>query len=80
MLIGLIFLFNSETVRKSTMIKVVETSAGIVFVQHIVRIEPCSNGSRIYTVDGLYICVNESHDNIMFQICNNRLPQEGELS
>ncbi len=60
--------------------KVIETSAGLVFAQHIIRIEPCSNGSRIHTVDGLYIGVNESHDNIMFQICNNRLPQEGELS
>ena len=62
------------------MIKVIETSAGTVFTQHIVRIEPCSNGSRIHTVDGLYIDVNESHDNIMFQICNNRLPQDGELT
>lgn len=60
--------------------KVIETSAGTVFVQHIVRIEPCSNGCCIYTVDGRYIGVNETHDNIMFQICNNRLPQEGELS
>ena len=62
------------------MIKIIETSAGTVFTQHIIRIEPCSNGSRIHTVDGLYIAVNESHDNIMFQICNNRLPQEDELS
>ena len=62
------------------MIKCIETSAGIIFTQHIVRIEPCSNGCRIHTVDGLYIGVNESHDNIMFQICNNRLPQEGELN
>ena len=62
------------------MIKCIETSAGIIFTQHIVLIEPCSNGCRIRTVDGLYTAVNESHDNIMFQICNNRLPQEGELS
>ena len=62
------------------MIKCIETSAGIIFTQHIIRIEPCSNGSRIRTVDRLYIEVNETHDNIMFQICNNRLPQEGELS
>ena len=61
------------------MIKCIETSAGTVFTQHIVRIEPCSNGCRMHTVDGLYISVNESHDNIMFQICNNRLPQEDEL-
>lgn len=60
--------------------KVIETSAGLVFAQHIIRIEPCSNGSRIHTVDGLYIGVNESHDNIMFQINNNRKPEEGELS
>ena len=62
------------------MIKCIETSAGIIFTQHIVLIEPCSNSCRIRTVDGRYIAVNESHDNIMFQICNNRLPQEGELS
>ena len=62
------------------MIRTIETSAGTVFAQHIIRIEPCTNGSRIHTVDGLYIVVNETHDNIMFQICNNRLPQEGELS
>ena len=62
------------------MVKVIETSAGTVFAQHIIRIEPCSNGSRIHTVDGLYIGVNESHDNIMFQICNNRKPEENELT
>ena len=62
------------------MIRIIETSAGTVFTQHIVRIEPCSNGCRIHTVDGIYIGVNETQDNIMFQICNNRLPQEGELN
>ena len=62
------------------MIKCIETSAGIIFTQHIVIIEPCSNGCRIRTVDGRCIGVSELHDNIMFQICNNRLPQEGELS
>lgn len=62
------------------MIKVIETSAGTIFAQHIIHIEPCSNGSRIRTVDGLCIVVNESHDNIMFQICNNRKPEEGELN
>ena len=62
------------------MIKCIETSAGVIFTNHIVRIEPCGNGSRMHTVDGRYIDVNESHDNIMFQICNNRLPQESELS
>ena len=61
------------------MIRTIETSAGTVFVQHIVRIAPCSNGCRIHTVDGLYIEVNETHANIMFQVCNNRKPQEGEL-
>lgn len=62
------------------MIRLIETSAGVVFTQHIIRIEPCSNGSRIHTVDGLYIGVNESHENIMFQINNNRKPEEGELT
>ena len=62
------------------MIRIIETSAGLVFAQHIIRIEPCSNGSRIHTVDGLYIGVNETQDNIMFQINNNRKPEEGELS
>ena len=62
------------------MIRIIETSAGLVFAQHIIRIEPCSNGSRIHTVDGLYIGVNETQDNILFQINNNRKPEEGELS
>ena len=61
------------------MIKCIETSAGIVFAQHIIRIEPCSDGCRIHTVDGLCIGVNESLENIMFQMCNNRKPEEGEL-
>ena len=62
------------------MIKCIETSAGIIFTNHIVRIEPCSNGSRIRTVDGLCIAVNESLENIMFQICNNRKPEENEVT
>ena len=61
------------------MIKCIETSAGIIFVQHIVRIEPSTDGCRIYTTDGV-VGVCESQENIMFQICNNRLPQEGELN
>ena len=56
------------------MIKLIETSAGTIFAQHIIRIEPCSNGSRIHTVDGEYISVHESYDNVMFQLCNNRKP------
>ena len=61
------------------MIKCIKTSAGIIFTQHIVRIEPCSNGCCIHTVDGRYIGVNETQDNILFQINNNRKPEEGEL-
>ena len=61
------------------MIRVIETSAGIIFTQHIISIEPCSNGSCIHTSDGRYIGVNETQDNIMFQICNNRKPKEGEV-
>lgn len=57
------------------MIKCIETSAGTIFVQHIVR---SSDGCRICTTDGLYVGVRESYENIMFQVCNNRKPQEGE--
>lgn len=60
------------------MIKCIETSAGIIFTQHIVRITRCTNGCRICTTDGLCVGVCESYENIMFQICNNRKPQEGE--
>ena len=62
------------------MIRIIETSAGIIFTNHIISIEPCSNGSCIRTSDGRYIGVNETQDNIMFQICNNRKPKEGELN
>ena len=61
------------------MIKLIETSAGIIFVQHIIHIEPRSNGCRIRTVDGLCIVIHESYENIIFQICNNRKPEENEL-
>ena len=61
------------------MVKYIETSAGNIFTNHIIRIESWSNGCRIHTVDGLCIVVNESFENVMFQICNNRKPQEGEL-
>ena len=61
------------------MIKCIETSAGIIFVRHIIHIEPCSNGCRIRTVDGLCIGIRESYENIIFQICNNRKPEENEL-
>lgn len=61
------------------MIKVIETSAGVIFTQHIVRITRCTDGCRISTVDGVVVGVRESYENIMFQVCNNRKPQEGEL-
>lgn len=61
------------------MIKCIETSAGTIFIQHIVRIVRCSDGCRISTVDGAVVAVRESHDNVMFQICNNRKPEENEL-
>ena len=61
------------------MIKCIETSAGIIFVQHIVRIVSSSDGCRICTTDGLCVGVHESYDNVMFQLCNNRKPEEGEL-
>lgn len=62
------------------MIKCIETSAGTIFVQHIVRIVRSSDGCRICTTDGLCVDVRESYENIMFQVCNNRKPQEGELN
>lgn len=62
------------------MIKLIETSAGIIFVQHIIHIEPSSNGCRIRTADGLCIAVHESYENIIFQVYNNRKPEEGELN
>ena len=37
------------------------------------------DGCRINTVDGGCILVHESYDNVMFQICNNRKPEETEL-
>lgn len=61
------------------MIKYIETSAGIIFTQHIVRITRCTDGCRISTVDGVCVGVRETYENIMFQVCNNRKPQEGEL-
>ena len=61
------------------MIKCIETSAGIIFTNHIVRIEPFTDGCHIYTVDGKCISVHESYENIMFQVCNNRKPEENEL-
>lgn len=62
------------------MIKCIETSEGIIFTNHVVRIEPfLSSKSRIYTVGGYCIAVNESPENLMFQISNNRKPEEGEL-
>ena len=61
------------------MIKCIETSAGIIFTNHIIRICRYVDGCRIYTVDGECISVRESQENIMFQICNNRKPKEGEL-
>lgn len=62
------------------MIKCIETSAGVIFTNHIVRIVKYVDGCHIYTVDGKCISVNESLENIMFQTYNNRLPQEGELT
>lgn len=62
------------------MIKCIETSAGTIFTQHIVRINRYVDGCRIYTVGGECISVRESQENIMYQICNNRKPQEGELN
>ena len=61
------------------MIKCIETSAGTIFTQHIVRITRCSDGCRICTTDGLCVGVRESYENIMFQVCNNRKPEENEL-
>ena len=61
------------------MIKCIETSAGTIFTQHIVRIVRCNDGCCICTTDGLCIAVRESYENIMFQICNNRKPEENEL-
>lgn len=63
----------------SIMIKLIETSAGVIFTQHIVRITRCSDGCHISTVDGVMVGVREPYDNIMFQICNNRKPEENEL-
>ena len=62
------------------MIKCIETSAGVIFTNHIVRIEPFTDGCRIYTTDGIVVGVRESQGNIMFQICNNRKPEENELT
>ena len=62
----------------SIMIKLIETSAGVIFTQHIVRITRYSDGCRISTVDGVMVEVREPYDNIMFQICNNRKPEENE--
>lgn len=61
------------------MIKCIETSESIIFAQHIVRIVKCVDGCHIYTVDGKCISVHESYENIMFQVCNNRKPEENEL-
>ncbi len=61
------------------MIKCIETSAGAIFTQHIVRITRCTDGCRISTVDGVVVGVRETYENIMFQICNNRKPEENEL-
>ena len=61
------------------MIKYIETSAGIIFAQHIVRIVRYVDGCHIYTVNGKCISVHESYENIMFQVCNNRKPEENEL-
>ena len=60
------------------MIRLIETSAGVIFTNHIVRITRCSDGCHISTVDGVVVGVEETYDNIMFQICNNRKTQEGE--
>ena len=56
------------------MIKYIETSVGIIFTQHIVRIVQYLDGCHIYTVDGKCISVYESYDNVMFQLCNNCKP------
>ena len=61
------------------MIKCIETSAGTIFVQHIVRIVRNSDGCSICTTDGQCVGVRESYDNVMFQLCNNRKPEENEL-
>ena len=61
------------------MIRLIETSAGVIFTNHIVRITRCSDGCRISTVDGVCVSVRESYENIMFQVCNNRTPEENEL-
>ena len=61
------------------MIKYIETSAGTIFTNHIVRISRYVDGCRIGTVDGVVVVVRESYENIMFQVCNNRTPEENEL-
>lgn len=61
------------------MIKCIETSAGTIFTQHIVRITRCTDGCRISTVDGVVVGVRETYENVMFQVCNNRKPEENEL-
>lgn len=62
------------------MIKCIETSAGVIFTNHIVRICRYVDGCRIYTTDGIVVDVRESQENIMFQICNNRKPEKNELT
>ena len=62
------------------MIKCIETSAGIIFTNHIVRIEPFTDGCHIHTTSNYHPTVNESLENIMFQICNNRKPEENEVT
>ena len=61
------------------MVKCIETSAGLIFTNHVVRIEKCTDGSRINTVDGKCTSVRESYNNLMFQISNNRKPEDNEL-
>ena len=58
------------------MIRIIETPTGIIFTQHIVRISRYADGCRISTVDGAVVVVRESYENIMFQVCNNRKPEE----
>lgn len=60
------------------MVKYIETSAGIIFTQHIVRIVKYVDGCRIYTVDGECISVRETQENIMHQVVYNRKPVSSE--
>ena len=38
-----------------------------------------TSAGTIFTIDGKCTSVRESYDNVMFQLCNNRKPEENEL-